>query len=99
GRASRALAPYTPLSRSQPALAEQHGSQRGFCTPGIVVSLAAGQLAGETDHDRQLSGNLCRCTGYAPIVRAAKVAARQPVPDWLRSEEHTSELQSREKLV
>ncbi len=67
----------------QTAMIEQHGSQCGFCTPGIVVSLAAGQIMGETDHDRQLSGNLCRCTGYAPIVRAAKVAARQPVPAWL----------------
>ncbi len=76
-------APDGRLHPVQTAMVEQHGSQCGFCTPGIVVSLAAGQLAGETDHDRQLSGNLCRCTGYAPIVRAAKVAARQPVPDWL----------------
>lgn len=76
-------APDGRLHPVQQAMVEQHGSQCGFCTPGIVVSLAAGQLAGETDHDRQLSGNLCRCTGYAPIMRAAKAAARHPVPDWL----------------
>ncbi|MGR3364551.1 MAG: xanthine dehydrogenase small subunit [Maritimibacter harenae] len=67
----------------QQAMVEHHGSQCGFCTPGFVVSMAAGQINGETDHDRQLAGNLCRCTGYAPIVRAADHAARKPVPDWL----------------
>ncbi|WP_298495634.1 xanthine dehydrogenase small subunit [uncultured Maritimibacter sp.] len=68
----------------QTAMVEHHGSQCGFCTPGFVVSLAAGQIAGETNHDRQLAGNLCRCTGYAPIIRAAENAARRPVPKWLR---------------
>ena len=68
----------------QTAMVEHHGSQCGFCTPGFVVSLAAGQIAGETDHDRQLAGNLCRFTGYAPIIRAAENAARRPVPKWLR---------------
>ena len=67
----------------QDALVEHHASQCGFCTPGIAVSLAAGQISGERNHERQLSGNLCRCTGYAPILRAAEAAARQPVPDWL----------------
>jgi xanthine dehydrogenase small subunit len=41
-------------------------------------------LNGRTDHDDQLAGNLCRCTGYAPIVRAAEAAASAPVPDWMR---------------
>jgi len=68
----------------QQAMIDHHGSQCGFCTPGIVMSLAAGQLAGETDHTRQLAGNLCRCTGYAPILKAARIAGNKPVPKWLR---------------
>ena len=76
-------APDGRLHPVQEALVEHHASQCGFCTPGIAVSLAAGQIAGERNHARQLSGNLCRCTGYAPILRAAEVAADKPVPDWL----------------
>lgn len=76
--------PEGDLHPVQTAMVEHHGSQCGFCTPGFVVSLAAGQIAGEKDHDLQLAGNLCRCTGYAPIIRAATHAARRPVPAWLR---------------
>ncbi|MBV7377870.1 xanthine dehydrogenase small subunit [Maritimibacter dapengensis] len=76
--------PAGDLHPVQTAMIEHHGSQCGFCTPGFVVSLAAGQINGENDHDRQIAGNLCRCTGYAPIVRAARSAARRPVPKWLR---------------
>lgn len=65
-------------------MVRHHGSQCGFCTPGFVVSLAAGHLYGERNHDDQLAGNLCRCTGYAPIVRAAQAAQRRQVPDWFR---------------
>ncbi|MGI9390590.1 MAG: xanthine dehydrogenase small subunit [Boseongicola sp.] len=61
-----------------------HGSQCGFCTPGFVVSMAVGHLNGRTDHDDALAGNLCRCTGYAPIVRAAKSAEGKPIPNWMR---------------
>ena len=63
---------YHPL---QVAMAENGSSQCGFCTPGIVMSLA-GLLAVTPDpsesqvHD-VLAGNLCRCTGYKPIVEAA----------------------------
>ena len=63
---------YHPL---QIAMAENGSSQCGFCTPGIVISLA-GLLANTPDpseaeiHDA-LAGNLCRCTGYKPIVEAA----------------------------
>ena len=45
--------------------------------------MAAGHAQGRTDHDDVLAGNLCRCTGYAPIIRAAKAAEAQPVPTWL----------------
>jgi xanthine dehydrogenase small subunit len=60
----------------QHVMAEFHGSQCGFCTPGIVMSLAALWL-NEAEPDRTriedaLAGNLCRCTGYAPIIRAAE---------------------------
>lgn len=59
----------------QQALVDHHGSQCGFCTPGFVMSLfALLQHQGEPDRAairRHLSGNLCRCTGYRPIVDAA----------------------------
>ena len=69
-----------PLHPVQDAMVHHHGSQCGFCTPGIVVTLATAHLNGARDHDDQLAGNLCRCTGYAPILRAADAAARVPVP-------------------
>lgn len=64
----------------QSAMVEHHGSQCGFCTPGIVMSLYAAHREGRQDHNDVLAGNLCRCTGYAPIQRAAKAAAKQPRP-------------------
>ena len=70
----------------QAAMVSHHGSQCGFCTPGIVASLAAAHTNGETAFDDVLAGNLCRCTGYAPIIRAAEAAASQPVPDWMQAD-------------
>jgi xanthine dehydrogenase small subunit len=70
----------------QDAMVSHHGSQCGFCTPGFIVSMATAHLNGRTDHDDQLAGNLCRCTGYAPIIRAAKAAETAPVPDWMRDD-------------
>ena len=70
----------------QEAMITHHGSQCGFCTPGFVMSMVTAHKNGATDHDEQLAGNLCRCTGYAPIVRAAEAAAEQPVPRWIRHE-------------
>ncbi len=64
----------------QDALVAHHGSQCGFCTPGFAVSMATAHLNGDTDHDTTLAGNLCRCTGYAPIARAAAAAEAAPVP-------------------
>ncbi len=75
----------------QRAMVDHHGSQCGFCTPGIVMSLATAHRNGRRDFDDVLAGNLCRCTGYAPIIRAAEAAADQPVPDWLVDE--TAQLQ------
>jgi xanthine dehydrogenase small subunit len=70
----------------QEAMISHHGSQCGFCTPGFVMSMVTAHKNGATDHDVQLAGNLCRCTGYAPIVRAAEAAADQPVPQWITKE-------------
>jgi len=67
----------------QTAMVEHHGSQCGFCTPGFVMSLAAAHQNGFNDHDDVLAGNLCRCTGYAPIIRAAEAAAGLPKAAWL----------------
>ncbi|MHC9235956.1 xanthine dehydrogenase small subunit [Pseudooceanicola sp. 502str34] len=71
-------APDGTLHPVQQAMIDKHGSQCGFCTPGIVMSLAAAHATGETDVDKVLAGNLCRCTGYAPIVRAAEAAMAAP---------------------
>jgi xanthine dehydrogenase small subunit len=70
------LADEGVLHPVQEAMARLHGSQCGFCTPGIVMSLFAHyhQSDGITTRDRindALAGNLCRCTGYRPIVDAA----------------------------
>ncbi len=62
----------------QKAMVSCHGSQCGFCTPGFVMSLTALMHNKEnaTDENIQdaISGNLCRCTGYRPIVDAARLA-------------------------
>jgi xanthine dehydrogenase small subunit len=76
-------APDGRLHPVQQAMIDHHGSQCGFCTPGFVVSMAVGHLQGRTDHDEVLVGNLCRCTGYAPIIRAAQAAEAAPRPDWM----------------
>jgi len=76
--------PDGTLHPVQDAMIAHHGSQCGFCTPGFVVSMATAHLNGAKDHDTQLAGNLCRCTGYAPIIRAAEAAADAPVAGWLR---------------
>lgn len=70
----------------QAAMVAHHGSQCGFCTPGFVVSMAVGHLNGRTDHDDVLAGNLCRCTGYAPIIRAAEAAESVPVPEGMKAD-------------
>jgi xanthine dehydrogenase small subunit len=63
----------------QRAMVDHHGSQCGFCTPGIVMSLFALHRSdprpSRRSIDRALAGNLCRCTGYRPIVDAAQAIA------------------------
>ena len=67
----------------QQAMIDHHGSQCGFCTPGFISSMVAGHQQGRTDHDIVLAGNLCRCTGYAPIIRAAEAAEEADSPSWI----------------
>jgi len=62
------------LNPVQEAMVRCHGAQCGFCTPGFVVSMCAAFHQGEAEKDlirAALVGNLCRCTGYESIVRAA----------------------------
>ncbi|MGN6489800.1 MAG: xanthine dehydrogenase small subunit [Devosia sp.] len=65
-----------PLHPVQQAMVDHHGSQCGFCTPGIVMSLYGLWMQDPQPSgfaiEKALQGNLCRCTGYSPIVRAAK---------------------------
>jgi xanthine dehydrogenase small subunit len=60
----------------QKALVDHHGSQCGYCTPGMVMSMFAlwksVQYPTESIIKRRLAGNLCRCTGYQPIIDASK---------------------------
>jgi xanthine dehydrogenase small subunit len=68
------LAQGEALHPVQQAMVDYHGSQCGFCTPGIVMSLFAHYHSGAATRDSvasALAGNLCRCTGYRPIVDAA----------------------------
>ena len=62
-----------PLHPVQQAMVDFHGSQCGFCTPGIVMSLYGLWMEDPKPSvdgiEKALQGNLCRCTGYAPIVR------------------------------
>jgi aerobic carbon-monoxide dehydrogenase small subunit len=71
--------PDGSLNPVQAAFREEHGLQCGFCTPGFVVSLTAflADNPDPTDDELRdaLTGNLCRCTGYQGIVRAARRAA------------------------
>ncbi|UIL50670.1 MULTISPECIES: xanthine dehydrogenase small subunit [Pantoea] len=73
------------LHPAQQAMVDCHGSQCGFCTPGFVMSLFSLQksVSGWDRHQAEsaLAGNLCRCTGYRPIMAAAQQLCSQPVSD------------------
>lgn len=76
-------APDGTLHPVQKAMIDHHGSQCGFCTPGFIMSMVVAHSKGRSDYDDALAGNLCRCTGYAPIVRAAKAAEALEWPEEL----------------
>jgi xanthine dehydrogenase small subunit len=66
----------------QTALVEHHASQCGFCTPGFVMSLwVRGREKQPLPVNDSLAGNLCRCTGYGPIVAAAEALGPTPEDD------------------
>jgi xanthine dehydrogenase small subunit len=75
------------LHPAQVAMVEAHGSQCGFCTPGFVMSLfgmyqnhvCKGKTITRALAQEELAGNLCRCTGYQPIFKAAQAMAALPV--------------------
>lgn len=73
------------LHSVQQAMVDCHGSQCGFCTPGFVMSMFCLQKSGAAYQREQaqqaLAGNLCRCTGYRPILAAAQQACESPGPD------------------
>jgi len=89
--------PDGSLHPAQQAMVDQHGSQCGFCTPGFVMSLFAmyeRYARGPIEITREqaeidLSGNLCRCTGYRPILDAA--CQMQQYPKALLSHETLTE--------
>jgi xanthine dehydrogenase small subunit len=68
--------PGGPLHPVQQAMVDTHASQCGFCTPGFVMSLYGLWMENPkpdvTEIEKSLQGNLCRCTGYAAIIRAAE---------------------------
>ncbi|MEG1455818.1 MAG: FAD binding domain-containing protein, partial [Comamonas sp.] len=81
-----ARAAATDIHPAQSAMVSCHGSQCGFCTPGFVMSLfgmyqnrvCQGQSISREQAQHDLSGNLCRCTGYRPILDAAQQMADMP---------------------
>ncbi|WP_300753530.1 xanthine dehydrogenase small subunit [Janthinobacterium sp.] len=83
--------PDGALHPVQQAMVECHGSQCGFCTPGFVMSLWGmylnknGATPTRCEIDDSLSGNLCRCTGYRPIIEAAKRMGELPLVSFDRA--------------
>ena len=78
----------------QQALVDQHGSQCGFCTPGFVMTIFAmfhkKRDLRRSAIDDDLAGNLCRCTGYAPIVRAVHQALAVETKDQFHCAEQST---------
>ncbi len=101
-----ALAKGNELHEAQRAMVQCHGSQCGFCTPGFVMALTGlvekklcdkGVSISETEAKNALTGNLCRCTGYQPILDAAvtiDLAKTESVKNRFYSEEQKRDLNS-----
>ena len=79
-----AVAAEGKLHPLQEAFVAEGGTQCGFCTPGMILSskalLEQNPAPGDDEIRQALSGNLCRCTGYAKIIRAVKKAAQMIKP-------------------
>ncbi|ABF65436.1 molybdopterin dehydrogenase FAD-binding [Ruegeria sp. TM1040] len=76
--------PQGRLHPVQEAMVDYHGSQCGFCTPGFVMSLYALWMSNPEpsvqEVETAIQGNLCRCTGYEPIVKAAMAVTQYGSP-------------------
>jgi xanthine dehydrogenase small subunit len=66
------------LTPVQDAMVRCHGAQCGYCTPGFIMAMAGMCEEDSKDARRGLTGNLCRCTGYESIIRAANEVENQP---------------------
>jgi xanthine dehydrogenase small subunit len=93
-------APDGGMHPVQQALVDCHGSQCGFCTPGFVMSLFAVYLnqapASRAEIVDALAGNLCRCTGYRPIIDAGCRMHEYPPPArWSRDEAQSTARRAR----
>ena len=76
--------PDDELHPIQRAMIKNHGSQCGYCTPGFITTLAAAHKNGDKDFEIQLAGNLCRCTGYGPILKSAEEISEEAIPNWMQ---------------
>ena len=94
------------LHPCQQAMVDHHGSQCGFCTPGFVMSLWDLYQQRQTAPERQeladaLAGNLCRCTGYRPILDAGQAMFNAPRQSWSPADTRAllTQIDDREGLV
>jgi xanthine dehydrogenase small subunit len=94
GKALRTVESLSGVHPIQKAMVDKHGSQCGFCTPGIVMSLVGRSIGAagteEVPVADVLAGNLCRCTGYGPILEAATSVPVEKPDDHALAEELTS---------
>ncbi len=92
-----------PLHPIQKAIIDYHGSQCGFCTPGIIMSLYGLFLQNPKPSEENikiaLQGNLCRCTGYAPIIRAAISLSQNDALSDDRLKNHQSEIIKKLQII
>ena len=91
------LAPNGKLHPVQKAFVDNHASQCGFCTPGFIMAIFTLYHTGKKPTRKEIvdhiAGNLCRCTGYRPIVDAAvKSCAGKPADIWAAAEKATAAL-------
>jgi xanthine dehydrogenase small subunit len=85
----KALVTVESLARGGPhpvqrAMVDHHASQCGYCTPGVVMSMYArciGACGADGPLGEVFAGNLCRCTGYGPIIEAANACVAEPAPE------------------
>jgi xanthine dehydrogenase small subunit len=97
--------PSGALHPVQQSMIDHHASQCGFCTPGFVMSLFAQYVQRSRSSREQvleaLTGNLCRCTGYRPIIDAGMHQGDYPEPDlWSREDARSAQkLDTLERLA